>query len=61
MKYVCKRKLPKVGAFFNSIGAFSEKGRKKKLLPLIKLIDYLVVPEEFALGFTEINRIGGRK
>lgn len=29
-KYVCKRKTPKIGAFFNSIGAFSEEGRKKE-------------------------------
>ena len=30
LNYVCRRKIPKIGAFFNSIGAFSEEGRKKE-------------------------------
>lgn len=35
----------------------AETSTKKELLPLIKLIDYLVVPEEFALGFTGIKSL----
>jgi len=30
----------------------AETPQKKELLPLIKLIDFLIVPEEFALGFS---------
>ncbi len=33
----------------------AETPQKKELLPLIKLIDFLIVPEEFALGFSGTN------
>jgi len=35
----------------------AESPEKKELLPLIKLIDYLIVPEEFALGFSATGNI----
>ena len=35
----------------------AETSTKKELLPLIKLVDYLVVPEEFASGFTGIKSL----
>lgn len=35
----------------------AETSSKKELLPLIKLINYLVIPEQFALGFTGIKSL----
>ena len=35
----------------------AETSTKKNLLPIIKLIDYLVIPEEFALGFTGLKSL----
>lgn len=36
----------------------AETPQKKELSPLIKLIDFLIVPEEFALGFSGAGNIG---
>jgi len=41
MRYVCRRKIPKIGVFFNSIGAFSEEGRKKEETAFSKLFSRL--------------------
>ena len=35
----------------------TETPQRKELLPLIKLIDFLVVPEEFALGFSGATNV----
>ena len=35
----------------------AETSTKKELLPLIKLVDYLVIPEKFASGFTGIKSL----
>ena len=35
----------------------AETPRKRELLPLIKLVDFLVVPEEFALGFSRERNV----
>jgi len=37
----------------------AETSTKKELLPLIKLVNYLVIPEEFAIGFTGIKSLEG--
>ena len=41
MKYVCKRKIPKAGVFFNAIGAFSEEGKRKEEQTFSKLFTQL--------------------
>jgi len=35
----------------------AESPQKKELFPLIKLIDFLIVPEEFALGFSRAENV----